>query len=289
MADGAAIRRIIQDKTGYSPTHINRLVKKRGEISYLGRDLASMAVALDLKVSIPAKYASNDDWDQLRSATPSSQPAAKPIPVPKPAASSARPARATAAPRSRKTLPRKKTREVMVVHGRDDKAKEAMFAFLKGLDLKPMEWTTGIEMTGSSNPTVQEIVSALFGKASAVVVLLTPDDEGRVRAPFRLPDDPLWEVDLTPQARSNVLFEAGMAISSHPDRTVMVQIGHVRPFTDIGGSFITRMNNSLAKRKELRTKLMPAALVDPDADDWRTAETGGDFEYFKEIKEKKDA
>lgn len=172
----------------------------------------------------------------------------------------------------------------MVVHGRDQRAKEAMFAFLKALDLKPLEWTTGIGMTGSANPTVQQIVDALFGKASAVVVLLTPDDEARLREPFHEPNDPPHEVNLTPQARPNVLFEAGMAISSHPQNTVMVQIGYVRPFTDIGGSFITHMNNSLAKRKELRQKLINAAAVDLNADDWRTAENGGDFEYGKETK-----
>lgn len=61
----------------------------------------------------------------------------------------------------------------------------------------------------------------------------------------------------------------------------MVQIGEVRPFTDIGGSYITHMNNSLAKRKELVAKLANACAVDASSDDWRDSVRGGDFDIAK--------
>jgi len=32
-----------------------------------------------------------------------------------------------------------------------------------------------------------------------------------------------------------VLFEAGLALGAHPNKTVMVQVGKVKAFSDIGG------------------------------------------------------
>lgn len=164
----------------------------------------------------------------------------------------------------------------MVVHGRDGAAKKAMFDFLESLDLKPMSWTHGISQTKVANPTVRQIVDALFSKAVAVVVLLTPDDEARLKPEFHKKNEPAHETQLTGQARPNVLFEAGMAMSSHPDGTVMTQLGDVKPFTDIGGIYITHLNNSVETRRELATKLINAKCqVDMSDDKWRHA---GNFE-----------
>jgi predicted nucleotide-binding protein len=164
----------------------------------------------------------------------------------------------------------------MVVYGRNANAKRAMFDFLQSLDLKPMSWTQGISQTKIANPSVRQIVDALFAKAVAVVVLLTPDDQAELKPEFRKKNEPAHETQLTGQARPNVLFEAGMAMSSHPDHTVMTQIGDVTPFTDIGGIHITHLNNSIETRRELATKLINAKCqVDMDDDKWRTA---GDFE-----------
>ena len=164
----------------------------------------------------------------------------------------------------------------MVVYGRDGDAKIAMFEFLESLDLKPMSWTQGISQTNIANPSVREIVDALFAKAVAVVVLLTPDDEARLKTEFHKKSDPAYEKELTGQARPNVLFEAGMAMSSHPERTVLTQIGTVRPFTDVGGIHITHLDNSIETRRELATKLANAKCqVDMDSDKWRDA---GNFE-----------
>jgi Predicted nucleotide-binding protein containing TIR-like domain len=70
-------------------------------------------------------------------------------------------------------------------------------------------------------PHVSEILEVGFKIAHCAVVLLTPDDEARVRDEFRLPDDPEYEWKLSPQPRPNVLFEAGMAMAHFPDRTVL--------------------------------------------------------------------
>lgn len=277
MADIPGLRREMAKRTGLSPRHLTRLVTAKTDTDLLPRDIATMAVANDLNVPL-GKFVNQEDLASLREAQRGTKT------VVQPTASIAAPAQALPAPRRRTATTatrqpnRKKGRDVMVVHGRDEKMKDAMFAFLKALDLRPLEWTSGIRV---ANPTVQQIVDALFGQASAVVVLLTPDDEARLKPEFHEPHDPPHEVNLTGQARPNVLFEAGMAITSHPDRTVMVQIGQIRPFTDIGGSYITHMNNSLAKRKELVAKLAHACAVDTSGEDWRDSARGGDFEIKK--------
>jgi predicted nucleotide-binding protein len=129
-------------------------------------------------------------------------------------------------------------KKVMVVHGRDRQARLAMFDFLRALDLDPQEWGKLIEQTGKAAPYVGEILEKAFEQAAAVVVLFTPDDEARLREGLHGVNEPEYERELTPQARPNVLFEAGMAFGLHPDRTVLVELGELRPFSDVFGRHV---------------------------------------------------
>jgi hypothetical protein len=133
-----------------------------------------------------------------------------------------------------------------------------MFAFLRSVDLRPLEWEEAVLMTGTAAPHISEILDAAFGRAQAVVVLLTGDDQARLREPLQQSGDAPHETDLTPRARPNVLFEAGMALSSHPDRTVLVQIGDLRPFCDIGGRHVVVLDNSSPRRQALVQRLQGA-------------------------------
>jgi Predicted nucleotide-binding protein containing TIR-like domain len=74
---------------------------------------------------------------------------------------------------------------------------------------------------------VGEILDAAFSHAQAVVAILTGDNLAPLRPDFSTAGNASHETQLTPQARPNVLFEAGM----DPDRTVLVQVGEVRPFS----------------------------------------------------------
>ena len=168
------------------------------------------------------------------------------------------------------------TSQVFVVHGRNQKARDAMFVFLRSIGLHPLEWNEAVQATGKPMPYIGEILDAAFAQAGAVVVLMTPDDEARLREPFRSPSDPPHETELTGQARANVLFEAGMAMGRNADRTILVELGSLKPFSDVAGLHVKRMDNSSQRRQELAQRLESAGCpVNLDGVDWHTA---GDFD-----------
>jgi len=149
-------------------------------------------------------------------------------------------------------------KKVFVIHGRNQTLTGYMFDFLRAIGLEPIEWNQAIALTGKTTPYIQDIVRTAFGVAQAVIVLISGDDIAKLRDAFIQKDDPDYERRLTRQARPNVLFEAGMAMSGNQDRTILVQIGKLRPFSDIQGLHITNLDNSTEKRQELATKLKNA-------------------------------
>jgi predicted nucleotide-binding protein len=163
-----------------------------------------------------------------------------------------------------------KLRRVFVIHGRDERLRSGTFTFLRALGLEPLEWTKTIQLTGKASPYIGEILKAAFDHAQAAVVLLTPDDEARLRPDLLQADDPSTEGELNGQPRPNVLFEAGMSFASHPDQTVLVQFGRVRPFSDVAGRHVVKMDNSVSKRQEFAVKLKTAGCsVDMEGTDWQ--------------------
>ena len=166
--------------------------------------------------------------------------------------------------------------KVLVVHGRNTKFRDSVFSFLRSIGLQPIEWTQAIAATKKASPNIAEILDAAFSQAQAVMVLFTGDDEAKLRQEFVQGHDQNYERELTPQSRPNVLFESGMAIGRYPERTVLVQIGEHRPFSDIAGRHITHMDDTPQKRQELATKLANAGCkVDTSGSDWFSA---GDFQ-----------
>lgn len=162
---------------------------------------------------------------------------------------------------------------VMVVHGRNGAANDAMFAFLKALGLKPLEWSELVKGTGKASPYVGEILDHAFGIAKASVVLFTPDDEAKLLDQFHNANEPPHERVLTPQARANVLFEAGMALAALPDATVLVELGSVRPFSDIYGRHVIRLEGDIeAQLEEIATRLETAGCkIDWDGE-WQNVD-----------------
>lgn len=159
---------------------------------------------------------------------------------------------------------------VFVVHGRDVGVRDDMFGFLRSIGLSPLEWETAIGLTGEASPYIGDILVAAFSRAQAVVVLLTPDEVARLR-PELVTDEGDPDAEEGYQARPNVLFEAGMAMALHEDRTVLVTVGTTRPFSDIGGRMAVALTGDAASRNALASRLRNAGCaVDTTGTDWLT-------------------
>lgn len=164
---------------------------------------------------------------------------------------------------------------VFVVHGRNVPVRDSMFHFLRSIGLRPMEWDTAVSLTGKASPYIGEILDAAFDHAPAVVVLMTPDEVAYLDPKHGHGDDD-QETHPSPQARPNVLFEAGMALGRNPDRTILVEVGKVRSFSDVAGRHAIRLSNDAAARQTFVNRLRTAGCpVDTDSGtDWLTT---GDF------------
>lgn len=167
-----------------------------------------------------------------------------------------------------------RARTVFVVHGRNKEARRAIFAFLRSIGLRPLEWTHARGLTGVATPYIGQVLDSAFANAQAVVVLLSPDEVVHLRPEYASSaDDPELQPGL--QARPNVLFEAGMAMGRDPSRTIMVELGSVRPFSDVAGRHAVHLSNTPAMRNELAMRLRTAGcVVDLSGSDWLEA---GDF------------
>jgi len=165
-------------------------------------------------------------------------------------------------------------RSVFVVHGRNEALRRAMFDFLRSINLSPMEWSHAVQLTGEGSPYIGQVLDAALSNAAAIVVLMTPDEIAYLQPQYGHSDsDP--ETKPAPQARPNVLFEAGMALGRDPRRTVLVEVGGVRPFSDVAGRHAIRLTNDVARRQELAARLETAGCeVDLKGTDWHTT---GDF------------
>ena len=106
------------------------------------------------------------------------------------------------------------------------------------------------------------------------VILLTGDDEARLRQDLWARNEASVEREFALQVRQNVAFEAGRAFTTHPERTIVCQIGDVKPFSDMGGLHLVKLD-SIEGRQELVARLRKAGLnVNATDDAWRQA---GDF------------
>lgn len=113
-------------------------------------------------------------------------------------------------------------RRVFLVHGRDLKVKNSVVDLLRALDLRVISWEEAAAETGMGTPYTGDVVIAGMQNADAVVVLFTPDDLGCTSPKFLAPEDPSEESSPTPQARLNVVFEAGMAMALSREHTVLL-------------------------------------------------------------------
>lgn len=173
---------------------------------------------------------------------------------------------------------KKKADAVFVVHGRDAEARRELSTFLRSLHVDVIEWNKALVLTKKGSPYIGEVIDSGFDHAQAIVVLLTPDDEAKLKDALFRGDDPRFERKLTGQPRQNVLFEAGMAFGKYKETTILVQVGKVRPMSDVSGIHIVHLTGSASSRKQLVAKLKTTGVkVDDSGEDWLT---DGDFSKF---------
>ena len=184
----------------------------------------------------------------------------------------------------------KKPKTVFVVYGRNFEAKKSMYEFLKSIGLNPINLTEAMlrgERTEGEKvtPYIGEQIDFAFSLAQAVVVLMTPDDIGCLRKVFRKSDDQIHDLKFTPQARLNVIFEAGYAMGGQfrRNRTIIVQLGRLRQLSDWAGLFMVKLDNSIEKRQDLIARLKKSGCAVDDSDgSWQSA---GDFVSVIKYKE----
>ena len=154
------------------------------------------------------------------------------------------------------------SRRVFIVHGRNLEASRAMDSFVRALGLEPIDFERdAVAGTGSAAPYTGEILQSGLQRAQAVVVLFTPDERVALRDELAAsPDETATEM----QPRPNVIFEAGMAFISHPKRTILVEVGKVRGFSDIAGIHTVRLDDSIERRQALVGRLRIAGCLIPD-------------------------
>jgi predicted nucleotide-binding protein len=137
-------------------------------------------------------------------------------------------------------------KKVFVIHGRNWRLRGHIMAFLRAIGLSPLSWGEAIKLTNIGAPYIGQALDAALEEAQAVVVLLTGDDEIE---PGNLNED------LPYQPRANVLFEAGMAFTRLPSRTILIEFETIRPCSVLAGRHCIRLSNQFAHRKAFISSL----------------------------------
>jgi hypothetical protein len=156
-----------------------------------------------------------------------------------------------------------------------------MFAFLRALDLKPLEFGQAVNAMAKPMPFIAPTIEAALSGPNAVVVLMTPDEVVHLKRQFITKIDQDEERKPMGQARPKVFFEAGMALARHPEKVIFVFVGRMKSFSDIAGMHTVRLNNAPEKRWDLVEKLRLAG-ADPQTEGKRDWLKEGDFDLKEE-------
>lgn len=265
--DPKLLQRLV-DKLGVSPRSVYRQVENVVHETMLERELAALVLASRNKINITPLSTP----EQRRAISGVyARPITNDIAAP---ATGVRPAPTRGGARKVKPVKKTKSNSVFVVHGRDEELRKSMFAFLRALGLKPMEWAHAVQEAKGANPYVGEIINTAMSRVQAVVVLLSPDELALLKEQFCKVGEKRTEGKLQGQPRPNVLFEAGLALGAHPEKTLLVQVGKVRSFSDIAGKHLVKLTDGFEKRNELANRLQKiGCAVNRTGTDWTTEGT----------------
>lgn len=143
------------------------------------------------------------------------------------------PASVDGAPNAAAVLPK----QVFIVHGHDDSAREQLELVLHKLGLDPYV----LANTGGHGLTIIEALEAKIGKNASTafgIVLMTPDDMGYALSK--------GQDSVQPRARQNVVLEMGMLISSIGRKNMAILVkGHLEKPSDADGILYIAFNNHI--------------------------------------------
>jgi hypothetical protein len=150
---------------------------------------------------------------------------------------------------------------VFLVYGRNRTAHTLLSDLLQQFGLSVLDWEGAVALTGKASPHAREVIAAALDHVGAVVVLMTGDEDARLRSEFCAPHELRTEGELNSQSRPNVIFEAGMAFGLFPTRTIVVQLGRLRIISDIAGVQYVPLDESAESRRALANRLRTAGCA----------------------------
>ena len=253
----------LEKKLGLSRSQVNRRIADESNDKHLPRHLA--AISLAARNRLPAhRFASDEELAQLRGLP---APVRNVVVTAVPAKIDTMPVRPSSGRNNARPIKTTKNNTIFVVHGRDHKLNQDMFMFLRALGLNAVEFSQAVAQTAGANPNITKVVKGALRRAQGVLVMFSPDEEARLKAKHRGSSDSTL---LQGQSRLNVIFEAGIALGAHPEKTLLIEVGQVRNISDIAGMHIPRLTNDATSRKELAERLRRKLKlkVDTTGDYW---------------------
>jgi predicted nucleotide-binding protein len=257
----------LASKLGVTKSRVYARVEQVANRTYLDRRLAALVLATESGVSIQ-KYSTAEERAEIRASVNGPRPVTS---SPAPAATAVIATRRATSKSGRPKLQKAKDNSVFVVHGRDEGLRRAMFQFLRDIGLKPLEWSKAVLLPkqGGANPHIDDVLDEAMERVEAVVVLFSPDDLAYLRPSLLSKGEKNTEGKPKGQPRPNVIFEAGLALGRHPGKTLLVQVGSIRAFSDIAGKHLVRLTDDVAKKKDVAARLGKIGCeVDLGGDDW---------------------
>jgi predicted nucleotide-binding protein len=266
MAVNSALFEKLKSKLGVGRAAVYRQIAQANDLM-LDTDLAALYFATKNGIDIK-RYSTQEERTQLRAARAGQSQVHVAVPAASVPVSTARSSRRASV---KPTVRKPKDGTVFVVHGRNEVLRKSMFDLLRSLGLDPIEWEKAVAKVRGGNPYLGDVLRANMADAQAIVVLFTPDEEARLKAELCNRGEKRTEGALLSQARPNVIFEAGWAVGAFPKKTVLVQVGKSRSFSDIGGKLMVHLSDDPAKRRVFANRLK-AAGCKPDitGTDWLT-------------------
>jgi predicted nucleotide-binding protein len=255
----------LASKLGVTKARVYARIEQIANRTFLDRSLAALVLATESRINI-YKYSTPDQRNEIRtSVNGNSRPSANTAAPDAPAID----ARHSKRPKVKPSKARDNS--VFVVHGRDEGLRRAMFQFLRDIGLNPLEWSKAVLLPrkGGANPHIDDVLDTAMDRVQAVVVIFSPDDLAYLRPSLLGKGEKTTEGKPKGQPRPNVIFEAGLALGRHPGKTLLVQVGTIKGFSDIAGKHLVRLSDEPAKKKDVANRLGKIGCkVDLVGDDW---------------------